>query len=147
MNEGAPGVDGGPAIALPGIIVASIVDDKVLIRFLLQNIPVVCVVQILVAIIAQVCWTDIHFLQQTEKGQRPQPHLVCHFSMAIWCPLYCHRTGSSSELLSVSKCDRTLSFHPKYKHAVKWEQIPLPKGLSRQYPLPYKTDFTRAFPF
>ena len=62
-----PGVDGGPAIALPGIIVPSVVDDRVLVRLLGQYIPVVRVVQVLVAVIAQVRRAHIQFLdKQTE---------------------------------------------------------------------------------
>lgn len=49
------GVDGSAPVATPCIVVAFIVDERVLVRLPSSHVPVVFVVQILVAVIVQLC--------------------------------------------------------------------------------------------
>ena len=53
-NNGAPGVDSHPAIALPGVIVALVVDHRILVRLPAEDVPVVSVGQKVISIVSQV---------------------------------------------------------------------------------------------
>ena len=49
-----PGVDCDAPVALPGVVVALVVDDRILVRLEPQHVPVVGVIQKLVLVVAQV---------------------------------------------------------------------------------------------
>ena len=59
MCLGAPCVDSGASIAFPGIVVASVINDHILVGLGCQDVPVVSVIQVLVPIVAQICRADV----------------------------------------------------------------------------------------
>lgn len=68
-KQALPGVDSGTAVALPRVVVASVVDNHILIRLGRQDVPVIRVVQILVAVVAQVCRAHVELLHvQAEQS-------------------------------------------------------------------------------
>lgn len=60
MGGGGPGVYGGSSVPLPGVVVADVVDEDVLVWLGGEDVPVVGVVQEGVAVVLQLCRGPLH---------------------------------------------------------------------------------------
>ena len=62
----SPCVNGGPSVALPRVIVADVVDERILIWLEVQDVPVVGVVKESIAMILQFGWRAIHLAKHDD---------------------------------------------------------------------------------
>ena len=81
-QRGSLGIDGCSTITTPGVVVAHIINEHILVRLGAKNVPVVAVVQESVPMVLQFCWSPLHLKPAQNLNQS---RLVLSHSPSMRC--------------------------------------------------------------